>query len=102
MIRLESVTKTYGGEVAVNNLSMDIGDGELCVLVGPSGCGKTTTMKMINRLIEPTSGTITVDGVDIMSQSAVELRRHIGYVIQQVGLFPHLTVADNEIGRAHV
>jgi osmoprotectant transport system ATP-binding protein len=95
MIRLESVTKTYGGEVAVNDLSMDIADGELCVLVGPSGCGKTTTMKMINRLIEPTSGTITVNGVDIMTQSAVELRRHIGYVIQQVGLFPHLTVADN-------
>jgi osmoprotectant transport system ATP-binding protein len=95
MIRLESVTKAYGGDVAVNNLSMDIGDGELCVLVGPSGCGKTTTMKMINRLVEPTSGTITVDGVDIMTTSAVELRRHIGYVIQQVGLFPHLTVADN-------
>jgi osmoprotectant transport system ATP-binding protein len=95
MIRLDSVTKRYGKEVAVDNLSMDIGDGELCVLVGPSGCGKTTTMKMINRLIEPTSGTITVDGVDIMAQSAVELRRHIGYVIQQVGLFPHLTITDN-------
>ncbi|MDQ6615307.1 MAG: betaine/proline/choline family ABC transporter ATP-binding protein [Actinomycetota bacterium] len=95
MIRLESVTKRYGREVAVDNLSMEIADGELCVLVGPSGCGKTTTMKMINRLIEPTSGTITVNGIDIMSQSAVELRRHIGYVIQQVGLFPHLTVADN-------
>ncbi|MDQ1398115.1 MAG: osmoprotectant transport system ATP-binding protein [Acidimicrobiaceae bacterium] len=95
MIRLESVTKRYGSEVAVDNLSMEIADGELCVLVGPSGCGKTTTMKMINRLIEPTSGTITVNGTDIMSQSAVDLRRHIGYVIQQVGLFPHLTIADN-------
>jgi osmoprotectant transport system ATP-binding protein len=95
MIRLESVTKRYGTEVAVDNLSMEIADGELCVLVGPSGCGKTTTMKMVNRLIEPTSGTITVNGADIMSQSAVELRRHIGYVIQQVGLFPHLTIADN-------
>src|SRR5580658_1104963 len=95
MIRLESVTKRYGDEVAVDNLSLEIADGELCVLVGPSGCGKTTTMKMINRLIEPTSGTITVNGVDIMTTSAVELRRHIGYVIQQVGLFPHLTVADN-------
>ncbi len=95
MIRLESVTKRYGNEVAVDSLSMEIADGELCVLVGPSGCGKTTTMKMINRLIEPTSGTITVNGTDIMSQSAVDLRRHIGYVIQQVGLFPHLTIADN-------
>jgi osmoprotectant transport system ATP-binding protein len=95
MIRLESVTKRYGNEVAVDDLSMEIADGELCVLVGPSGCGKTTTMKMINRLIEPTSGTITVNGTDIMSQSAVDLRRHIGYVIQQVGLFPHLTIADN-------
>jgi len=95
MIRLESVTKRYGGEVAVDNLSLEIADGELCVLVGPSGCGKTTTMKMINRLIEPTSGTIELDGTDVMSLSAVELRRRIGYVIQQVGLFPHLTVADN-------
>jgi osmoprotectant transport system ATP-binding protein len=95
MIRLESVTKRYGNEVAVDKLSMSIDEGELCVLVGPSGCGKTTTMKMINRLIEPTSGTITVNGTDIMSQSAVDLRRHIGYVIQQVGLFPHLTIADN-------
>ncbi len=95
MIRLDSVTKRYGSEVAVDNLSMDIADGEICVLVGPSGCGKTTTMKMINRLIEPTSGTITVDGVDVMAQSAVDLRRHIGYVIQQVGLFPHLTITDN-------
>jgi osmoprotectant transport system ATP-binding protein len=95
MIRLESVTKRYGDEVAVDHLSLEIADGELCVLVGPSGCGKTTTMKMINRLIEPTSGTITVNGTDIMSQSAVELRRHIGYVIQQVGLFPHLSIADN-------
>ncbi len=95
MIRLESVTKRYGNQVAVDDLSLEVDDGELCVLVGPSGCGKTTTMKMINRLIEPTSGTITVNGTDIMSQSAVELRRHIGYVIQQVGLFPHLTVAAN-------
>jgi osmoprotectant transport system ATP-binding protein len=95
MIRLDSVTKRYGSEVAVDSLSLDIDDGELCVLVGPSGCGKTTTMKMINRLIEPTSGTIAVNGKNIMEQSAVELRRHIGYVIQQVGLFPHLTIADN-------
>ena len=95
MIRLDSVTKRYGDDAAVDSLTLEVGDGELCVLVGPSGCGKTTTMKMINRLIEPTSGTITVDGTDIMTISAVELRRRIGYVIQQVGLFPHQTVADN-------
>ncbi|MDP9075768.1 MAG: betaine/proline/choline family ABC transporter ATP-binding protein [Actinomycetota bacterium] len=95
MIRLESVTKRYGDDVAVDSLSLEVGDGELCVLVGPSGCGKTTTMKMINRLIEPTSGTIELDGTDVMSLSPVELRRRIGYVIQQVGLFPHLSVADN-------
>jgi osmoprotectant transport system ATP-binding protein len=96
MIRLESVTKRYDdGTVAVNQLSMEIQDGELCVLVGPSGCGKTTTMRMINRLIEPTSGTIELDGRDIMSMDPVELRRGMGYVIQQVGLFPHQTIAEN-------
>jgi osmoprotectant transport system ATP-binding protein len=96
MIRLESVTKRYDdGTVAVNQLSMEIQDGELCVLVGPSGCGKTTTMRMINRLIEPTSGTIELDGRDIMRMNPVELRRGIGYVIQQVGLFPHQTIAEN-------
>ena len=79
----------------MGNLSLEIPAGEICVLVGPSGCGKTTTMKMINRLIEPTSGRITIDGEDVMSLPAVELRRRIGYVIQQVGLFPHLTVAEN-------
>jgi osmoprotectant transport system ATP-binding protein len=79
----------------VNELSLTVAAGEICVLVGPSGCGKTTTMKMINRLIEPTGGRITIDGADIMRLPAVELRRRIGYVIQQVGLFPHLTVGDN-------
>jgi osmoprotectant transport system ATP-binding protein len=81
--------------LAVSDLSLEIPAGEICVLVGPSGCGKTTTMKMINRLIEPTSGRITIDGEDVMALPAVELRRRIGYVIQQVGLFPHLTVAEN-------
>jgi osmoprotectant transport system ATP-binding protein len=96
MIRLESVTKRYDdGTIAVNNLSLDIEDGELCVLVGPSGCGKTTTMRMINRLIDLTSGTIELDGRDIMRMNPVELRRQIGYVIQQVGLFPHETIAEN-------
>jgi osmoprotectant transport system ATP-binding protein len=98
VVSLEHVTKRYGGAgtpPAVDDLSLTINAGEICVLVGPSGCGKTTTMKMINRLIEPTSGRITIDGQDVMQLPAVELRRGIGYVIQQVGLFPHMTVADN-------
>ena len=98
MVALEHVTKRYGrGDAppAVDDLSLTIGAGEICVLVGPSGCGKTTTMKMINRLIEPTSGRITIAGEDVGALSPVELRRRIGYVIQQVGLFPHMTVADN-------
>jgi osmoprotectant transport system ATP-binding protein len=98
VVRLEHVSKRYGpsgGALAVSDLSLEIPAGEICVLVGPSGCGKTTTMKMINRLIEPTSGRITIDGEDVMALPAVELRRRIGYVIQQVGLFPHLTVAEN-------
>jgi osmoprotectant transport system ATP-binding protein len=98
VVALEHVTKRYGGPQAppaVNDLSLTVPAGEICVLVGPSGCGKTTTMKMVNRLIEPTSGRITIGGHDIMGRSAVELRRGIGYVIQQVGLFPHLTIGDN-------
>jgi osmoprotectant transport system ATP-binding protein len=96
MISLDDVGKTYpDGTVAVHELSFDVGAGEIAVLVGPSGCGKTTTMRMINRLVEPTSGRITIDGEDISTIDAVRLRRRIGYVIQQVGLFPHLTVAAN-------
>jgi osmoprotectant transport system ATP-binding protein len=96
VVAFEHVTKRYGdGPPAVTDLSLEIGAGEICVLVGPSGCGKTTTMKMVNRLVEPTSGRVTIDGEDVASLPAVELRRRIGYVIQQVGLFPHLTVADN-------
>jgi len=98
VVALERVTKRYGPPgtpAAVDELTLTIPAGEICVLVGPSGCGKTTTMKMVNRLIEPTAGTITIDGEDVMRLPAVELRRRIGYVIQQVGLFPHLTVADN-------
>ena len=95
-IIFENVTKRYGnGPAAVTDLSLDIAPGEVCVLVGPSGCGKTTTMKLINRLVEPTSGRITIDGQDVAALPAVELRRRIGYVIQQVGLFPHLTVGAN-------
>lgn len=96
MIRLEQVGKRYpDGTVAVNELSLDVMPGELAALVGPSGCGKTTTMRMINRLVEPTSGRILLGGRDVASVDAVELRRSIGYVIQQVGLFPHQTVRRN-------
>ena len=95
MIRLVDVTKRYDETLAVDGISLEVPTGEVCVLIGPSGCGKTTTLRMINRLIEPTSGLIEIDGRDIMSASPVELRRHIGYVIQSVGLFPHLTVAEN-------
>ncbi|HEX2119864.1 MAG TPA: betaine/proline/choline family ABC transporter ATP-binding protein [Acidimicrobiales bacterium] len=96
MIRLESLTKRWdGGQVAVDALDLEVGEGEICMLVGPSGCGKTTTLKMINRLIEPTSGRIVLGGEDVTGADPVELRRRIGYVIQNVGLFPHLTVAGN-------
>src|SRR6266487_1391440 len=97
MISLRSVSKRYPNSsgAAVNDLSLDIREGETVLLVGPSGCGKTTTMKMINRLIEPTSGTIEVDGKDVMRQDPVQLRRGIGYVIQTVGLMPHRTVGQN-------
>jgi osmoprotectant transport system ATP-binding protein len=96
MITLEAVSKDYGdGHVAVIGLSLEIGDGEVCVLVGPSGCGKTTTLRMINRLIEPTGGRILLDGADVTAMDAIALRRGIGYVIQQGGLFPHRRVFDN-------
>jgi osmoprotectant transport system ATP-binding protein len=96
MISLESLTKRWdNGQVAVDALDLEVGEGEITMLVGPSGCGKTTTLKMVNRLIEPTSGRIFLGGEDVTSADPVELRRRIGYVIQQVGLFPHLTVADN-------
>src|SRR3954468_21913890 len=96
LIRLDRVSKVYADRtVAVHELSLEIDDGELCVLVGPSGCGKTTTMRMINRLIEPTSGTIFLDDDDVTKMDAVALRRRIGYVIQQIGLFPHQTIGAN-------
>ena len=96
MIRFEEVSKRYpDGTVAVDGLSFEVGRGELVTLVGPSGCGKTTTMMMVNRLTEPTSGRVLVDGEDVMAVDPVHLRRRIGYVIQQVGLFPHRTVLDN-------
>jgi len=83
------------GPGAVDGLSFSVGAGEVCVLVGPSGCGKTTSLKMTNRLIEPTSGEILIDGKNVMTEEPVALRRRIGYVIQQVGLFPHQTIAEN-------
>ena len=97
MISLDRVSKHFDGTTgaAVNDLSLDIKEGETVVLVGPSGCGKTTTMKMINRLVEPTSGTITVNGRSVLDQNPVELRRGIGYVIQSIGLMPHRTVESN-------
>ncbi len=96
-IRLIGVTKRFDGAAtpAVDNLSLSIETGSIMALLGPSGCGKTTTLRMINRLVEPTSGRIEVNGVDAMSQPAQELRRGIGYVIQAVGLFPHRTIAAN-------
>jgi osmoprotectant transport system ATP-binding protein len=96
LIRLEHVSKRYGaGHAAVNDLSLDIQTGDTCMLVGPSGCGKTTTLKMINRLVEPDSGRILVDDRDVTREDPIQLRLGIGYVIQQAGLFPHLSVADN-------
>jgi osmoprotectant transport system ATP-binding protein len=97
MIRLENVSNTFPGSSrpAVDRLDLDVPDGTTCVLIGPSGCGKTTTMRIVNRLIEPTSGRIVVEGQDVTRADAVELRRRIGYVIQQVGLFPHMTIAQN-------
>ena len=96
-IRLEGVTKLFPGVArpAVDALDLTIEKGKVCVLIGPSGCGKTTTMRMVNRLIEPTSGRILVGEKDVTKADPVELRRHIGYVIQQIGLFPHMTIAEN-------
>ena len=97
----DHVTKAYDaaalrkGAGAVNDLSLSVPAGKICVFVGPSGCGKTTSLKMVNRLIEPTSGRILIDGEDVAGRDATELRRGIGYVIQQVGLFPHQTIEEN-------
>ncbi len=95
MIRLQAVCKNYGTLEAVKNLEFTVDEGELCCLIGPSGCGKSTALKMINRMVEPTSGTITVGGRDIRKMVPDQLRRGIGYVIQSIGLFPHMTVKDN-------
>jgi osmoprotectant transport system ATP-binding protein len=95
LITLDHLTRRFGDVVAVDDLSLEVAAGECVFLVGGSGCGKTTTLKMVNRLEEPTSGAVRVDGRDTRDGDPVELRRRIGYVFQQVGLFPHLSVAEN-------
>uniref|UniRef100_UPI0021F2FB14 ATP-binding cassette domain-containing protein n=1 Tax=Mycolicibacterium fallax TaxID=1793 RepID=UPI0021F2FB14 len=96
MIDFDHVSKRFpDGTVAVDDLTLEIPEGTLAVFVGPSGCGKTTSMRMINRMIEPTSGTLTVDGRDVTTVDPVKLRLGIGYVIQSAGLMPHLRVVDN-------
>jgi osmoprotectant transport system ATP-binding protein len=97
MIEFRGVSKTYPGSErpVVNDLSFEVPEGEICVLVGPSGCGKTTTMRMVNRLIEPTEGEILIGGEPNTAMSGTQLRRRIGYAIQQIGLFPHRTIAEN-------
>jgi osmoprotectant transport system ATP-binding protein len=94
-VEFRHVSKQYGPQGAVNDLSLLVPAGDICVLVGPSGCGKTTSLKMVNRLVEPSSGQVLIDGQDVMSVEVTELRRRIGYVIQQIGLFPHQTIAEN-------
>jgi len=97
MIRLSDVTKTFTGQhiPAVRELSLEVAEGQTLVLLGSSGCGKTTTLKMINRLIEPTSGIIEVDGLDVREHNVLALRRSIGYVFQGIGLLPHMTIEEN-------
>jgi len=95
LIRFQNVKKSYDKSIIINDLSFEIQEGEFTVLIGPSGCGKTTTLKMINRLIEPDSGQIFINGKEISTVDPVQLRRTIGYVIQQIGLFPNMTVAQN-------
>jgi len=97
VIRLSGVNKSFdgGNTFAVHDLSLEIAEGQTLVLLGSSGCGKTTTLKMINRLLDPTSGTIEVDGRNVLEVDPIELRRSVGYVFQGIGLFPHMTVAEN-------
>ena len=94
-VELQSVSKLYGQDKVVNEVSFTVEKGEIFVLIGPSGCGKTTTLKMINQLIPHSSGRILVNGIDVAELDPVELRRSIGYVIQYIGLLPHLTIQEN-------
>ena len=99
MIELQNLSKTFQSNgktvTAVNDVSLTVNEGEICVFLGPSGCGKSTTLKMINRLIKPTSGKILINGEDTTDLDEVTLRRNIGYVIQQIGLFPNMTIEEN-------
>ncbi|MCF5546694.1 ABC transporter ATP-binding protein [Pseudomonas salomonii] len=95
MIQIDNLNKQFGSITAVEDVSLTVEEGKICVLLGPSGCGKTTTLKMINRLVTPTSGTIKIGGRDTSEMDSVSLKRSIGYVIQQVGLFPNMTIEDN-------
>jgi osmoprotectant transport system ATP-binding protein len=95
MLRVENLSKSFNGTLAVDSIDFEVAEGEILVLLGTSGCGKTTTLKMINHLIEPSGGRIWIGGADVTDEDPVQLRRRIGYVIQENGLFPHYTVADN-------
>ena len=95
MIEFKGITKQIGDKVILNDINLHIKDGDLVVLIGPSGCGKTTTLKMINKLIKPTEGSIFINGNLIAREDTIQLRRQIGYVIQNVGLFPHMTIKEN-------
>ena len=95
MIEFINISKKFKNETVIENLSMKIEIGKITVFLGPSGCGKTTTLKMINKLISPTSGKILIDEIEIEKANSIDLRRNIGYVIQQTGLFPHLTIKEN-------
>ena len=94
MIEFKNVTKKYDKKTILNNINFTIQDGEFVVFIGESGCGKSTTLRMINRLIKPNKGNIYIDGRDIAEEDPVKLRRSIGYVIQQIGLFPNMTIAE--------
>jgi osmoprotectant transport system ATP-binding protein len=95
MIQFQNIVKKYGNKTIINNFNLDVEAGQLVVFIGPSGCGKTTLLKMINKLIQPTSGKIYVNGTDISTADPIELRRNIGYVIQNTGLFPHMSIKEN-------
>ncbi|MGM0695165.1 MAG: ATP-binding cassette domain-containing protein, partial [Pseudomonadota bacterium] len=99
MIQLDNLTKVFdtpeGAVVAADHISLEVPSGEICILLGPSGCGKTTTLKMINRIVKPTSGKVFINGDDTTDMDTQALRRNIGYVIQQIGLFPNMTIEEN-------
>ena len=95
MLEFQHVSKTFKNQEVLHDINMEIHDGEFVVLIGPSGCGKTTSLKMINRLIAPSKGQILLNGSDIRNEDVIRLRRNMGYVIQQTGLFPHMNIEDN-------